>query len=187
MSMPRYVAFLRGLNLGKRRVKMDRLCELFEAEGLDEVASFIASGNVVFRAGSEEPSELERRIESRLREGLGYEVSTILRTLDELRAVAALEPFAGRAGEELEGSLHVLFLRERPGAGVRKAVEGLATERDAFRVDGREIYWATAGGMSDSAVGFPALEKALAGATTTARNVNTVRRLVAKHAPGPRP
>jgi uncharacterized protein (DUF1697 family) len=179
--MPRYVAFLRGLNLGGRRVKMDRLRELFEEEGLDDVASFLASGNVVFTSGVEDRAELEHRLEARLRRGLGYEVPTILRTLDELVEVAALEPFAGRTGEALAGSLHVLFLRERPDAEVRRAVEGLATERDAFRVEGREVFWVTAGGMSESAVPFPAIGKALAGAVTTARNVNTVRRLVEKY------
>ena len=46
--MQRYIAFLRGINLGKRRLPMSQLRDLFEELGFDDVDTFIASGNIVF-------------------------------------------------------------------------------------------------------------------------------------------
>jgi len=55
--MTRYVAFLRGINLGKRRVKMEQLRRHFEGFGLENVATFIASGNVVFDSPRQDRAE----------------------------------------------------------------------------------------------------------------------------------
>lgn len=66
-----YVALLRGINLGNRRLKMDRLRELFEATGFRDVATFIASGNVVFENALRDPAKLEATIERHLERSLG--------------------------------------------------------------------------------------------------------------------
>lgn len=66
--MPRYVAFLRAINVGGRTVKMDRLREIFESLGLGDVETFIASGNVIFRSRSTKPQALEKKIERSLRQ-----------------------------------------------------------------------------------------------------------------------
>ena len=65
--MERYVAFLRGMNLGERRIKNDELGLEFEALGLDEVASFRASGNVIFAAEESDEEALMRAHRSRAR------------------------------------------------------------------------------------------------------------------------
>ncbi len=67
-----YVAFLRGINVGGHRVKMDRLRSLLEGLDLVDVSTFIASGNMIFST-SEAPLVLEAQIEQRLRTGLGYD------------------------------------------------------------------------------------------------------------------
>jgi uncharacterized protein (DUF1697 family) len=109
--MPRYVAFLRAINVGGRTVKMDVLCRLFESLGFSKVESFIASGNIVFETTSKNVRALERKIEGRLLETLGYEVATFIRTDAELAAVADYEPFGS---SELEGAvaLNVAFLAD---------------------------------------------------------------------------
>src|SRR5947209_3109353 len=89
----RYVAFLRAINVGGRTVTMERLRALFDSLKLRRVETFIASGNVIFDA-SGAPEALERRIERRLEQALGYEVGTFVRSVEELAAVAAHEPFA---------------------------------------------------------------------------------------------
>jgi uncharacterized protein (DUF1697 family) len=180
--MPRYCAFLRGINLGRRRLSMDRLREHFEALGLANVATFIASGNVIFDANDDDPTALEVRIEAHLAGALGYEVDTFLRTLTELDAVARSEAVAvGASGGWMP---HVIFLRNPPGEEVARRLRDFETDGDRFLVQGREVYWLRRGPLSDSIVTAADLTKAMGGATNTMRNLNTVRRIVAKYAPG---
>jgi len=63
--MQRYIAFLRGINLGKRRLLMSQLKALFEELGFDDVETFIASGNVVFSSKVTNTSRLESQIANR--------------------------------------------------------------------------------------------------------------------------
>jgi len=75
IPIPRYVAFLRGINLGKRRVKMHTLRKCFQDLGLEGADTFIASGNVVFDHRGHADRSLEA-IERHLESALGFEVST---------------------------------------------------------------------------------------------------------------
>ena len=78
--MTRLIAFLRAINVGGHTVTMDKLRKEFEALGLMEVETFIASGNVIFTPRSLDVVALEKKIEARLRASLGYEVATFVRT-----------------------------------------------------------------------------------------------------------
>ena len=69
--MPRYVAFLRAINVGGHTVKMEDLRRLFETMGFANVETFIASGNVIFESKSKNTQAMERKIENHLRESLG--------------------------------------------------------------------------------------------------------------------
>lgn len=171
--MPRYVALLRGLNVGGHRVKMDRLRALFGEMGFAGVSTFIASGNVLFEAGSAGADALERRIEAHLEAALGYAVATFLRTPEELAAAAALDPFPGSGAER---TLMVSFLKRAPDEALRARLDALRTPGDDFRVEGREVYWLTGERMSDSPVGAQ-VAKALSGGTM--RNATSVRKLAA--------
>jgi uncharacterized protein (DUF1697 family) len=74
--MDRYVAFLRGMNLGNRRIKNEELRAHFEAMGFPEVATFRASGNVIFATPEREAeANLAARVGAELDERLGYDVT----------------------------------------------------------------------------------------------------------------
>ena len=170
--MSRYVAFLGGINVGGHRVTMDRLRIEFEALGLEDVSTFIASGNVIF-ATSGSTARVEATIERHLMERLGYMVPTFVRAVDAVRKAAALEPFGSIRG----GDTHlVAFLRKAPGATATRATEALSNDRDRFEVHGRELHWLIHGGVSDSSVRGRALAEAL-GQPSTARNVKSLRKL----------
>lgn len=89
----RYFAFLRAINVGGHTVKMDTLWQIFESLGYSSVDTYIASGNVIFECPGMERVWLEREIEARLREALGYDVATFLRTPDELAVIVAYRAF----------------------------------------------------------------------------------------------
>lgn len=174
--MQLYVAFLRAINVGGHTVKMDRLRALFEEMGFDDVATFIASGNVIFQAKGK-AAALEARIEAHLKSSLGYEVVTFLRTPAELAAVAALHPFEDEAAAH---GLYVGFLKEPPTAEAREKLMALRADTVDFAVHGREVWWLSRISMADSRISNGSLEKALR-MPATFRNVTTVRKLAAKY------
>ena len=184
-GMHRYVALLRGINVGGHRVKMDRLREFFEELGFQDVATFIASGNVIFSASPRDDAALERDIEGHLARRLGYQVSTFIRSPAELEAVAAFEPSDVEPSEPGQGggsasSLYVIFLPTPPGDDLRSRFADLRSEMDDFCFSGREIYWLIQGKLTESPVFGVGLEKTTRDVPTTMRNMTTVRRLVAK-------
>jgi uncharacterized protein (DUF1697 family) len=176
--MPRYAAFLRAINVGGRTVKMERLRALLEALELDDVRTVIASGNVVFASNARSGDVLEARIETHLRETLGYDVPTYVRSAAELSAIAAYAPFGAEHPSMQGGTLLVTFHKAPPSAEATRRLLGYATESDAFHVHGRESYWGGGARMSDSPFFKVGIEKAI-GMPGTGRNMNTVRRIAA--------
>lgn len=108
--MTRHVALLRGVNLGKRQVKSADLKAAFEAMGFANVKTLLASGNVLFDA---DPKAVTREaIEAALEQRFGFNIGTVLRTQEEMRALIALDPFQGRQEDE-NTKLYVTFVDDR--------------------------------------------------------------------------
>jgi uncharacterized protein (DUF1697 family) len=170
------VALLRAINVGGHVVKMDRLRVLFESMTLTNVATVIASGNVLFSSRARNHAELERRIESHLHKALGYAVATFLRSAKELDDVVAHRPFPDAEPITAVHALSVIFLKEPLDTSAGKALLALQTPTDAFHVHGREAYWLCRGRISDSKVTGAKLERAVGGPVTL-RNITTVRKL----------
>jgi uncharacterized protein (DUF1697 family) len=177
--MSHYVAFLRGMNLGKRRIKNDELRAEFEALGFAGVATFRASGNVIFGLeGSEKESALGGRIEAGLGEALGYEVPVFLRSGAEVAAIAALAPFDAKLVAASKGKLQVSMLARKPTAAARKKVLTLATEEDRLALEGRELFWLPSGGTIESELDLKTIDKTLGKGTM--RTKGTVDQIAAK-------
>jgi uncharacterized protein (DUF1697 family) len=177
--MESYVAFLRGMNLGGRRIKNEELRAEFETLGFVEVGCFRASGNVVFAADEKNETRLMKKIEVGLGEALGYEVPDFLRSAAELRAVAVQAPFDARALKASKGKLQVSFLKEKPKAAARKQALALASDDDRLAIEGRELYWLPKGGLSDSELDLKELATALG--QNTVRTMGTVEQIAAKY------
>jgi uncharacterized protein (DUF1697 family) len=175
-----FVAFLRAINVGGRVVRMPALKTAFEQLGLSDVATFIASGNVVFKSSAKDVGKLEKRVARALQDALGYPVATFIRTTGEVARIAEYQPFPGKP---IEGAtLFIGFLPGAPAEDVRKKVATLRTSDDDLCIAGRELYWLRRGSLLDSPVSGKLLEKLL-NMPTTLRNANTVRRLAAKYPP----
>jgi uncharacterized protein (DUF1697 family) len=175
--MPSHVAFLRGMNLGGRRIKNEELRAEFEALGFADVACFRASGNIVFSAKGSE-AKLTDQIEAGLGEALGYEVPVFLRSAKELGSLAAHEPFAAEI-KASEGKLQVALLPKKPAAKARQQALGEASDEDQLAIEGRELYWLPSGRMSDSELDLKLLETALG--PWTMRTMGTIEQIVAKY------
>ena len=133
-----FAAFLRGVNLGKRTVKSADLRAAFEDMGFPGARTLIASGNVLFEGkGTEE--KLRRTIETGLEKRFGFDIGTVLRSQDELRALIASDPFDGRT-EDADTKLYVTFLAEKR-AGDLSMDASAPGEFEIARITDREVFF----------------------------------------------
>jgi uncharacterized protein (DUF1697 family) len=171
----RWVALLRGVNVGPhKRIAMADLRALLEGVGYDDVRTLLQSGNALFTAGGS-ASTHEKKISAAIEKTLGLEVSVLVRTGAEVTAVASGNPFVERRVPTKE--LSVAFLSKAPSAA---KVEALLDRRTEFAPDDveagdRALYLRQPNGVIKTRI--PDLDRAL-GVTATARNWNTVSKLV---------
>jgi uncharacterized protein (DUF1697 family) len=175
--MTRYAAFLRGVNLGKRTVRSADLKAAFEAMGFADVKTLLASGNVLFDARS--AKGLREKIEAGLAEQFGFSIGVVLRSLDELKAMAASDPFGGVVDSDA-AKLHVTFFdKPIPKGFVQPAVKG---DFDVPSVSDREIFLIVYRKPDGTYLGRSTLdtEKRLPkGTLVTSRNWNTILKALA--------
>lgn len=178
--MSRYIAFLRAINVSGHNVKMDHLRQLFESLGFSNVETFIASGNVIFDAKTVNTKLLEKKIEDKLQEALGYEVPTFIRTDTELSEISKYQPFP-QSQMDTATAFNIFFLANTLDESSKQKLMTLQTEIDDLHIHGREIYWLCRKRQSDSKVSNAVIEKKL-GIKSTLRGVNTVNKLAEKYA-----
>lgn len=166
-----WVALLRGINLGARnKVGMAELRQVLADAGLDDVRTYIQSGNVVFGASGQREA-LRRRLEREIEKGFGFEVPVVLRKAAEIRKVAAARPF----GEDTANT-HVSFLLARPKAAAVRAVHALDVAPDEVEVVGSEVFVKLPNGVQGAKLGGALLEKTI-GVPGTMRTLRTVAKL----------
>lgn len=180
--MPRYAALLAGINLGKRRLKMAALRELFEQLGFENVATLLASGNVIFASPRRSAAALERTIEQHLATELGYQVDTYIRTASEISAIASATPFGETATHDKSVSVQVMFFKGPIQKATAQQLSKIKTDRDRFAIIGRELYWHVTGRLSDSIVWKSPEMKAIDLPPGTTRNMNTIHKIAAQSA-----
>jgi uncharacterized protein (DUF1697 family) len=173
--VPRQIALLRGINVGKhRRVGMGPLRELLTELGYGDVQTHLQSGNVLLtsrRTGARLERDLERQIE----DGLGVDPLVVVRTRDELADVVARDPFGREAGDPKR--YLVTFLSAAPDAGVVRGYDDLDIAPERVHFSGREVYSWHPDGLQRSKLAAALNDKRL-GVTATNRNWNTVTKLL---------
>ena len=169
----RYVALLRGINLGKaRQVAMPRLREVLEARGHAEVRTHLRSGNVILDSRMSE-KKLAADLSEAIEEEFGFPVPVVVRTGKELAAVVDGDPFATIATDPARYS--VTFLPETPAPAKVDALSPAEGGGD-YLVRGRELYLWLPDGFQDTPLAAWKWDRLL-GTPGTARNWNTVTTL----------
>ncbi len=178
--MPRFIAFLRAINVGGgRTVKMESLRQVFESLAFSGVETFIASGNVVFETTTKSTKALEKKIEKSLREALGYEVSTFVRTETELAEIVDYKPFP-QSEMDAADEVNIIFLKDSLDEASTQDVMALRTATDAFHIHGREIHWLRRKKQDTSTFSTIPLATAL-GRPFTIRSAETVKRIAVNY------
>jgi uncharacterized protein (DUF1697 family) len=176
--MPVLVSLLRGVNVGGHHtVKMDALRGLYESLGLRKVETFILSGNVIFTTQARDRMALAKRLEGAIEKKFGFPCDVVLRSAGELRDVLARNPFAERLDID-PAKLLITFLSGDPDPEGAAKVRALDIAPEELHIDGREVYVYFANGLARPKLSWPLIGKLLK-APGTARNVTTVRKLLA--------
>jgi len=166
-----WVALLRGVNVGKaRRLNMADLRSLAEAQGWSGVRTYLASGNLIFRAPGEGP-DLAAALQGALAGRFDLQVAVMVLPGWGLRMVRDGCPFAGAD----PARVHAVFLSAEPDPDMA-LYEDLREEGEALVVDGRVAWLHTPGGISRSQLGM-GIDAVLRDPAMTARNLRTVQAL----------
>jgi uncharacterized protein (DUF1697 family) len=173
--MKTHVALLRGVNVsGHNKVGMKELRARLLGLGFQDIATYIQSGNVVFKTSA--ASDVAPLIERDLRQGFGVSVTVLLRTKEQLRRVSTQNPFLRRGIDP--ASLHVTFLAETPKPARVRELTAKVSGPDELVVRGREVYLRCPNGYGRTKLTNTFLERQL-GSPATTRNWRTVLQLVA--------
>ncbi|WP_440961313.1 DUF1697 domain-containing protein [Paenibacillus nitricinens] len=173
-----YIALLHGINVGGHKIiKMQDLKTMLQSLGFHNVRTYIQSGNVVFESDEESESLLSGVIERQIHEVFGFEVSVMIRTLAEMEEVITNNPFQLTDPEAFKRG-YVSFLPAVPSAEALDKLRIYEEGPDKLRFAGREMYVLYEISVSQSPLFKVSFDKIL-GMSVTARNWNTVNKLVA--------
>lgn len=164
---------LRGVNLGPHnRIKMDALRATYEGLGLEDVRSYVQSGNVIFRAKEKDAKKLAGKLQDAIEKRFKFRPAVIVRSVGELRETIAATPF--EAGRNLNpGKILVTFLADNPPAEAAATLASWKSFPEEIHLIGRELYIYFPDGAGKSKLPWSRVEKLLK-VNGTARNWNSV-------------
>jgi uncharacterized protein (DUF1697 family) len=169
--MKTYIALFRGINVGgKNKLAMEDLVATLENAGARDVATYIQSGNAVFRSEEKDASSLSDRISAAIEESHGFEPQVLVPGSDELERAVRSNPFP--EAESDPKTLHLYFTVTSPENPDLEGLEGIRSDRERF-VLGQDVFYLHApDGIGRSKLAANA--ERLLGVPATARNWRTV-------------
>ncbi len=172
-----YVSMIRGINVGGKKIKMDKLKELYRSLDFKDIKTYIQSGNVIFESTESDPIKLSHKIEKKISEIFGFDVKVLIRTKNEMMNVINGNPFKI---EDLN-HIYVTFLSAVPSEKLINDLDDIidkdiANKSDKYNIIEKEIYLFLPNGYGKTRLNNNFFEKKLEISATT-RNWRTVNRL----------
>jgi uncharacterized protein (DUF1697 family) len=177
--MTTYISMLRGINVGRhKKVKMKDLKDLYQSLNLNDVKTYIQSGNVVFQSPDSTPSKLKEEIENKIKEVFGFDVPVFIRSKEEFQKIIEDNPFKK---EDIK-HLHVTFLSdpltEKPvKEKLIQEINKIKDKSEDLSISDDEIYLYLPNGYGRTKLSNDFFEKKLKVSATT-RNWRTVNKLL---------
>ena len=173
--MKTYIALFRGINVGgNNMLPMKDLAAALESVGAHDVATYIQSGNAVFRSEEQDASRLSERIRAAIGERHGFEPRVLVLGSEEMEEVVRSNPFPEAESEPK--TLHLYFLAASPERPDLDALEGIKSDRERFVLGDGVFYLHAPEGTGRSKLA--ANTEKLLGVPATARNWWTVRKVM---------
>jgi uncharacterized protein (DUF1697 family) len=176
--MTTYISLIRGINVsGQKKILMPELKALYEGLGFSRVMTYIQSGNVIFSTDINTPVPLlSSRIEKAISDKYGFNIPVIIRTIEEIKAILAANPFI-KSSEQVIEKYYVTFLEEKPLKADIEKINPFNFLPDKFFIVEREIYLNCASGYGTTKLSNTFFENKFKVKATT-RNWNTVNKLL---------
>jgi len=176
--MSRYIAILRGINVGaNRKVLMADLKILLTKLGLENIQTYIQSGNLIFDlANPESIPTLEERLHLAISDTFDFDIPVIVRTSEEMEQSIAINPFLKQNDADIE-KLHLTFLKETPTAELIEKMKGFDFSPDRYEIIGNNVFVYCENGYGRTKITNDFFEKKLKISATT-RNWKTVMKLL---------
>jgi len=171
--MKTYIALFRGINVGGNNIlPMKELVTLLQGLGYSGVKTYIQSGNAIFSSDEEDKDKLADVISAAVQAGHGFQPKVMLLTASELKEAHANSPFQTTEGK----ALHFYFLASTPEDPNLAAMEELRSNDEAFQLGDDVFYLYAPNGIGRSKLAEKV--ERLLGVPPTARNLNTVNKLI---------
>lgn len=178
--MPTYIALLRGINVGgNKKVSMADLQKMFEGMGYKNIHTLLNSGNVIFDAPTTLNAKLTAMLEREFEKTFGFTSSFIIRSMTEIQALIALDPFK-KMKETKDTRFYVTFLSTKANSSLKIPYTSPEKDFSILTVTAGEVWSVldlSKGKGTVDAMGI--LEKEF-GKSITTRNWNTVQKLATK-------
>lgn len=175
--MPRYISLLRGINVGgHKKIKMAELKTAYEELGLQEVKTYIQSGNVLFNTNELDKTKLSLSIQKGIADKWGFEVTVWVIAPKEWSAYLDNNPFLTQKNIDTS-KLHLTVLNARPNQDLLAAIKGFESGEDEFKCIDKVIYLYCPNGQAKTRLTNNFFERKLNVAATT-RNWRSSRKLL---------
>ena len=172
--MKTYIALFRGINVGGKHIlPMKELVAELEGLGLQDIKTYIQSGNVIFRSKVTDTAQLCGKISAAVKKGHGFEPQVLL--LDSAALDKAIRGNPYPEAEVAPNTLHLNFLAAIPPKPDLNALEKIRAENERYYLAQDVLYLHAPDGIGRSKLAA-GMERLL-GVPLTSRNWNTVRKL----------
>jgi uncharacterized protein (DUF1697 family) len=176
VTAPLTFGFLRAVNVGSRQTKMAELAEALTSLGLQSVATFIASGNVVFAADGQDLPTLRAMIENGLERTFGFRSEIFLRSVSDLQAI--VDNVASHR-KDSDVAINIAFVDENKREATEKAFAPYQSDIERFVAYDRHVIWLAKVKMSETPFFYKSI-KSKPLPLMTIRTYNTIARMLAK-------
>jgi uncharacterized protein (DUF1697 family) len=175
--MTTYISFLRGINIGgNRKVNMEDLRKAYESLKFSSVKTYGLSGNVVFMSSESKIDTLTKKIESKLNKIIGFDLTVLIRTKEELEKIIKNNPFSNLSIGE-KSKVAVSFLSHVPETDGIGEIEKIKDKYEQFVINGREIYLYFPNGYGRTKLNSNFFDKKL-NVRSTARTFGVINKLL---------
>jgi uncharacterized protein (DUF1697 family) len=175
--METYIALLRGINVsGSKKIKMVDLRQHLQELALHNIQTYIQSGNIIFEFESGKAGHLKGVIREKISEKYGFDVSTRVVTVDEIKYIAEQAPFLKDETKD-HNRIFITFLEELPMPGAVEKLKTYASAPEEIVFDQHIIYFYSPGNYARAKLNNNFLEKKLKQETTT-RNLKTLNKII---------
>lgn len=173
----KYAAFLRGINIGNKQVKMEQLREVLTKMGFENIKTVLASGNIVFETSETDILQLTKNVEEKLATEFGFQISIILMSSVKLKNLVDTHPFAS-VKQDANTKLYVTFLKQSTKPSLKTPFHSPTKDFEIFDINQNAIFSVVHLSQTTGTLDLMDFLEKKFGEDLTTRNWNTIEKML---------